>query len=276
MIELDGHRIEITHPDRLLFPADGSRKAEFVDYYRRIAPRMLPHLKGRPLAMERYQQGIAQEGFFQQNIPDYAPDWIDRVTVPKEGGAVTHIICNNAATLVYLANQDCVVFHTWQSRLPALDKPDRLIFDLDPSGTDFSLVREGARLLHRLLAERGLTAYLKSTGSRGVHVIVPIPGEATFAEARARAAQIAASVVESDPAKYTVEHLIEKRAGRLYIDVLRNSYGHLAVAPYSVRALPGAPVAAPLAWHELDDPAWTARKYTLRSNLPIVRLPASV
>jgi bifunctional non-homologous end joining protein LigD len=264
-ITLNHHSVEITHPDKVLFPADGITKAEFVAYYQKIAPRMLPHLKQRPLAMERYQNGIGQEGFFQQNLPEYAPDWLDRVSVPKAGGSVTHLICNSTAALVYIANQDCITPHTWQSRLPDLEKPDRMIFDLDPTCSDFTLVKEGARFLRGLLGEIGLTAFLKTTGSRGLHVIVPLKPVESFDNVRALAGQIAAIMERREPAKYTFEHRIEKRGQRVYIDVLRNSYGHLAVAPYAVRARPGAPVAAPLNWEELEDRSLSPQKYNIRN-----------
>ena len=264
-LNINGQAVDITHPDKLLFPADGITKAEFIHYYRQIAPRMLPYLRERPLAMERYQDGIGARGFFQQNLPDYAPAWLDSVTVPKEGGVVRHLVCNSAAALVYLANQDCITPHVWLSRRPHLDKPDQMIFDLDPPADDFAVVREGARRLGSLLDEIGLKAFLKSTGSRGLHVIIPLRPAEDFESVRALAAGIAELLVKRAPERFTTEPRIESRGGRLFLDTLRNSTAHLAVAPYAVRARPGAPVAVPISWQELDDRDFTARSYNLHN-----------
>jgi len=260
-----GQRIlNISHPDRVLFPEDGITKAELVEYYQRIAPFMLAYLKDRPINMYRLH-GSIQEGYYQQEMPPGVPRWVSRVELAKEGGTVTHVVCNNAATLVYLANLDCVTLHTWLSRMDKPAHPDQMIFDLDPPEEDFEPARQGARLLKSVLNEIGLNCYLKTTGSHGLHVIVPLDRAEGFDSVRPFAKQIAAIVTAREPGKYTSEQRIEKRKGRLFIDTLRNSYGHTAVAPYSVRAKTGAPVAAPLRWEELSERSLTSSSFNIRN-----------
>jgi bifunctional non-homologous end joining protein LigD len=175
------------------------------------------------------------------------------------------VVCENAATLVYLANLACITPHVWQSRVPRVERPDRMILDLDPSADDFSVVRAAARLLRAILEALRLPSYLVTTGSRGVHVVVPIEPTHDFDTVRGVSQRIAAELVRRDPKRLTTEMRKEDRGDRLFVDTLRNSYGATAVAPYAVRARPGAPVAAPLTWDELDDPALNARRFTLRT-----------
>jgi bifunctional non-homologous end joining protein LigD len=257
--------VEVTHPERILFPEGGITKGDLAAYYRDVAAVMLPHVKGRPLHMDRYPRGIGEPGFVQKEAPENAPHWIERVTVAKEGGEVTHVVCENAATLVYLANLACVTPHVWQSRVPAVERPDRLILDLDPPSDDFGHVRDAARLLRPILEERRLLSFLMTTGSRGMHVVVPIKPVHDFNTVRNVSQSVADELVRRDPTRLTMEMRKEDRAGRLFVDTLRNSYGATAVAPYAVRARSGAPVAAPLTWDELDDPGLTARRFTLRT-----------
>ena len=165
--------VEITHPHKVLFPQDGITKGDLIDYYRRIAPRWLPHLRNAPLSFERYPGGLAARGFFQQKAADYFPDWLKTVTLPKQGGEIRHVVCDNAASLVYLANQNMITPHTWLSRADKLDHPDMMVLDLDPSGADFGAVKAAARAAKELLDSLGLPAFLKTTGSRGLHVAVP-------------------------------------------------------------------------------------------------------
>jgi bifunctional non-homologous end joining protein LigD len=264
-IKVGPQRVEITHPEKVLFPDDGITKGELIEYYHRIAGVMIPHIRDRPIIMHRFPEGIQSEGFYHQAIPEYAPDWVRRVTVKKEGGTVTHILCNDAATLVYTANLGCISPHVWLSRKDKPEKPDRMIFDLDPAGNDFEPVRQGARLLKGLLDEIGLVSFLKTTGSHGLHVVVPLKNTEDFDPVRDFAQGIAGIMTHREPEKFTTEQRKEKRKNRLFIDTLRNAYAHTAVAPYAVRALKGAPVAAPLFWQELDDPELGAQRYNIRN-----------
>jgi bifunctional non-homologous end joining protein LigD len=249
----------------LFFPDDGFTKGDLIDYYDRIGDRMLPHLKDRPLMMHRFPDGIAGKDFYHKETPDYFPDWIETVSVKKEGGRVNHVVCANRATLVYLADQACITPHVWLSRRDRLNHPDRLVFDLDPPGEDFAPVRQAAFYIRDLLDELDLESFLMTTGSRGLHVVVPLNRQDNFDTVRGFAQQLAETLAERHPDELTVEPRKNKRGGRLYLDTARNSYAQTAVAPYSVRAKNGAPVATPLKWHELKNRKLTARTYTINN-----------
>jgi len=257
--------VETSHEDKLYFPGDGLTKGDLLDYYAGVAEVMLPHLEGRPVTMHRFPDGIDGESFYHKEAPDYFPDWIERVTVKKEGGTVHHILVEKAAALVYIANQGCIVPHVWLSRKDRLHHPDQLIFDLDPPDGDFAAVREAARELRELLEDLGLAVFVKTTGSRGLHVLAPLDRSADFDAVRAFARDAARVLAARHPDRLTTEVRKEKREGRLFLDTARNAYAQTAVAPYAVRALPGAPVAAPLDWEGLGDSSLDARRYTLRN-----------
>jgi len=257
-------KVDVTHPDRVLFPADGITKAELVDYYSAIADVMLPHLKGRPLTLWRYPRGIDQKGFVQQDFADSMPDWMGRVEVGKEDGTVVHPVADSRESLRWLANQNCVTVHAWLSRRDRLHTPDRIVFDLDPSADDFAVVKATARAVADLLTQIGLVPYVQTTGSRGLHVVTPIRGDADYDTARRFARDIAEVIVADDPDHRTVEMRKANRGDRVYIDVMRNAYAQTAVAPYAVRARRGAPVATPLRWDELDRRGLRADLFTLR------------
>ncbi len=250
-IRIDGRDVKITRPEKLLFPEDGITKGDLIRYYQQIGPRMLPYLKGRPLALQRYPDGIAGPSFFQKAAAPYYPEWIKTATVKKVGGTVKHVVCNDVATLVYLANQACITLHPWLSRADRPDYPDQMIFDLDPSSDDFRSVIDAAQVLKEILDDLKLPAYLKTTGSRGLHIAVPLDGKQNFESVRTFARKVAEVVVARDPARYTLEQYKNKRDGRIFVDVNRNAYAQTAVAVYSVRARNGAPVSTPLGWAEL-------------------------
>ena len=263
------YTVELSSLDRVLFPDVGVTKGDLVEHYRKVAGRMVPHLKGRPVSMQRFPGGIEEEGFFQKAAPDYFPDWIARAKVRKEGGTVEHVVCDNAATLVYLANQGCITPHVWLSRADRLHNPDRLIFDLDPPRDDFEAVRFAAHKLRDLLGELGLDPFPMATGGRGLHLIVPLDRGADFDAVRAFARDIADLLAARHPKRLTTESRKSKRRGRLFLDTLRNAYAQTAVPPYAVRARPGAPVAVPLSWDELSDPdlrggSWNTRNVSAR------------
>jgi bifunctional non-homologous end joining protein LigD len=258
-------KIEITAPQKVLFPAAGITKGDLVRYYAQIATHMLPHVRDRPLSMQRFPEGIDRKGFFQKNVPAYFPAWIPRVTVPKEGGTVTHAMACDADALVYLAGQACITPHTWLSRVPALESPDRMVFDLDPSDGQFPAVREAARLIGELLEALGLPAYAMTTGSRGVHVWVPLRPRAGFDAVREFTRDLAGLLVAHHPSRFTLEQRKAKREGRILIDVMRNAYAQTAVPPYAVRPRAQAPVATPLYWEELSDSHLRPDKFTIRN-----------
>ena len=261
-------RVRISNPGKLLFPADGITKEALASYYAEVAPAMVPHVRDRPLNLWRWNAGIAGELVVQQAIPKGAPEWVRRVTVPRRrGGTVEHAVGGEAATLVWLANQNCITPHAWTSRADRLGYPDRLIFDLDPpdSGSHFPAIRAGALELGTVLEELGLVPFAMTSGSRGVHVVAPLRRRAHADEVRAVAGEIAEVVAARLPDELTTFWRKEKRGGRVLVDVARNTYAQTTVAPYAVRALPGAPVATPLAWDELEDPELHPRRWTLAS-----------
>jgi bifunctional non-homologous end joining protein LigD len=255
--------VQITHADRLVFPADEITKGDIVDYHAEIADVMVPHLKGRPLTVWRYPRGIDDQGFVQQDFSDSLPEWMGRVEVAKEGGTVVHPTADRPEALRWLANQNCLTLHAWLSRRDALDVPDRVVFDLDPSGGDFAVVRATARAVADVLDELGLVSYVQTTGSRGLHVVTPIKGDAEFDVVRQFARDVAEVVAADDPAHRTIEMRKANRGDRVYLDVMRNAYAQTAVAPYAVRARRGAPVATPLEWDELDRRGLRADRFTI-------------
>lgn len=263
-IRAGNRSVRINRPGKVLFPDDGVTKADLADYYRAVARRILPHLRGRPLMLERHPGGIDDHGFVQKDTPGHVPDWVRRAELPKrEGGSVTYTVCDDTPTLMYLADQACVTLHRFLSRADRADRPDRLVFDLDPPGGDFAPVRRAALLVRGLLDEIGLPCTVMTTGSRGLHVVVPLDARAGFDDVRAFARDAAGLLAARHPDALTTEARKDARGGRLYLDVQRNAYGQTAVAPYSVRSLPGAPVAAPLAWDDVEDPELTAGRHTL-------------
>ncbi|MEV5318740.1 non-homologous end-joining DNA ligase [Streptomyces sp. NPDC052687] len=271
--------VDVRRPAKVLFPGgDGHpeyTKGDLVDHYRAVAPFLLPHLRGRPLMLQMHPDGIDGPRFLQKNTPENYPEWITRVDVPKEGGTVRHTVCDDSATLVYLAGQACVTLHRWLSRTgrahspsrsggsTSLHHPDRMVFDLDPSGDDFAPVREAAGLLGELLDTLRLPSALMTTGSRGLHVIVPLNGRHHVDEVRQFARDVAHTLVAAHPDRLTTAARKKDRGDRLYLDVQRNGYAQTAVAPYTVRALPGAPVAVPVTWDQLDAPDFGPRRWTI-------------
>lgn len=259
--------VEVHRADKVLFPGEGDAKeytkGDLVDYYRAAAPLMLPHLRGRPLMLERHPDGLDGPRFMQKNTPENYPEWITRIEVPKEGGTVCHTVCDDSATLLYLADQAGLTLHRWLSRVGRLDRPDRMVFDLDPAGDDFAAVREAAVLLGELLDELELPSGLMTTGSRGLHVVVPLSGRQDFDEVREFARDVADILAGAHPDRLTTAARKKDRGDRLYLDVGRNAYAQTAVAPLTVRARPGAPVVTPITWEQLEDPDLTARRWTI-------------
>lgn len=259
------YKIQLTNQDKVFFPEDKITKGDVVQYYNEIAPIMLKYTKNRALTMLRYPHGITQEGFYQKDAPDYFPEWIKRFqTKSEENKTVNYVVANNAATLVYLANFGCLIPHLWLSKIDKPNYPDKMIFDLDPSDDkSFKKIIETAKKFKKIIEEQGLVPFVMSTGSRGLHIVVPIKRTKTFDEVKKFAQYLAQILIEQDPEYLTMEVRKDKRGKRIFIDTLRNGYGATAVAPYAIRAKPTAPVAFPLDWKELDDPKLTPTKYNI-------------
>lgn len=266
-IEVGSRTIEVANLNDVIFPGEGITQGDLIDVYRRLADTILPHLEERPLTMQRFPDGIDDGGFYQREAPDYFPDWIKRVSikVKEEGQEQPEVVCEDEATLVYLVDQGLVTPHVWLSRVDKLDHPDKLIFDLDPSDSDFEPVRLAARLLHDLLEDIGLVPFVMTTGSRGAHVVAPLDRSADFDTVRAFAKDVADLLARRHPDDLTVEMRKEDRGDRLFLDYLRNAYGQNSVAPYAVRAKPGAPIAAPLDWDELSDRQLQSQTYKVEN-----------
>jgi bifunctional non-homologous end joining protein LigD len=259
--------VRISHPDKVLFPEDGITKADLADYYAAVAPTMAPHVRDRPLNLWRWNTGIDGPRIVQQEIPRGAPEWVRRVVVPKRGGGeVCHAVGGEPATLIWLANQNCITPHAWSSRADRPDRPDRIVFDLDPPDLEaFEPVREAALALGDLLRELGLEPFAMTTGSKGVHVVAPLRRTLAADVVRERAREIGEELAGRQPDTLTTSWRKEGRGGRVLVDTARNTYAQTVVAPYAVRAIPGAPVATPLAWEELSDPELHPRRWTLRT-----------
>ena len=256
----------ITHPEKILFPDDGITKGELASYYEMIAPAMLPHLRRRPITMERFHRGIGEAGFFQKDVSKGFPQWLKRVEVPKHGGTVHHPIANDVRSLLWLANQNSITIHVWPSRIPNLYKPDICIFDLDPSNEDdLDGLRAAALQVRDLLEELGLQSWIKTSGSKGFHIAVPLNGKSDFGEVASFAHTVGKVLVSRSPDRLTQEFLKVDRAGRILVDTGRNGYSATYAATYTVRAKPGAPVSAPCTWVEVERGAVGPGTFTLRT-----------
>lgn len=261
--EVGGRTIEITHPDRVLFPDDGITKGDLAAYHHAVAATLVHHLRDRPLMLQRFPNGIAADGFYQKDAGKTVPRWIRRVTARKEGGTVDHPVVDDEAALLALSNLGTVSFHRWGSRADRLVNPDILIIDLDPTRDDVGAVVQAAAWARELLDELDLPAYVQATGSRGLHVVTPLDRSATTEEVRAFADGLAAALAARHPAELTVEFSKAQRGDRLYLDTARNGYAQTAVSPYSVRPRRRAPVATPLEWDELDTAGFRADGWTI-------------
>lgn len=295
ILKVGKHELQVTHEEKILFPISKITKGDLINYYLKIAPVMLPHLKNRPVMMHRFIENIEQEGFFQKNTPDYFPDFIERAKIEKaDGEIIEQVMCNNPETLVYIANQLCITPHIWLSKIDKINYPDKLIFDLDPSvimktgigptgphsgkinlhpsladagpnpEKNFGLVIAGAKKIKKFLENLGLTPFVMTTGSKGLHIVVPIKTENNFEYVKNFARDCAIILEKENPEIFTNGMRKEKRDGKIFLDIYRNSYGQTSVAPYAVRALESAPVATPLDWREVNKNL-TPTKYNIKN-----------
>jgi bifunctional non-homologous end joining protein LigD len=255
----------ITHPDKVLFPDDGITKGELAAYYEAIASVMVPHMSGRPVTMERYPSGIGHKGFFHKDVSKGFPEWLERVEVPKKDGVVHHPIVRDARSLLWIVNQNCITPHVWASRTPNLYYPDICVFDLDPSRPDLDRLNEAAFALRDLLAELDLTSWVKTSGSKGVHIVVPLDGKTQMGEVARFANAVGAALVARHPDRLTQEFSKADRGARIYVDTGRNGYSATFAAAYAVRAKPGAPVSAPCTWKELEQGDASPQAFTVRN-----------
>jgi bifunctional non-homologous end joining protein LigD len=253
-----------THVDKLLFPKDHITKGEVIQYYLRISPLFLKYAKKHPLTLQRYPQGILKPGFFQKHA-DAIPNWIDKATIHTKNSTALFVLANKKADLGYLANLNTIVFHSALFSVVKPTHPDVLIWDLDPSIDDFEQVIEVAFKLKSFISDLGIQSQIKTTGSKGLHIQVPLNQRITFEKAHDFAKSVAQVLAERYPKLITLEPLKKNRKGRVLIDHNRNFYSQTAVAAYSLRALPSAPVATPILWKELGKTVLSSRQFTLHN-----------
>lgn len=268
-MNVDGHNIELSSMDKVLFPEKNITKAGLIDYYSNIAPYMVALVQDRPVSLQRFPSGIGKKGFFQKEIPDYFPDFVKRVKIEySDAEDKTQLCVNNRATLIYLANSTAIIIHNWLSCVGHLRRPDRLVFDLDPSEEgEWPKMVKAAKCLKALCEELKLKPYVMTTGSKGMHIVIPIEAEQTFKELKPFLKQLQEILVKRWPKDLTLEFMKKKRKGRILVDIWRNSYGQTAVAPYSVRKMQNATVAAPVSWEELEEKNMHPQRYTIHNML---------
>lgn len=259
--------VEVTHPEKVLFPGDGITKGELCAYYQAVAPLMVPHVAGRPVTMERFPAGIGAKGFIQKNLSKGIPPWLATVDVDRreKEGSVRYPLVSDARGLVWLANQNSITPHVWTSRVPRLDQPDVCVIDLDPPDADGPPLTRAVLGVRDLLAELGVLPFVKTSGSKGFHVMVPLDGQADFPSVWRFAHGLGAVLVKRHPDLFTQEFIKADRGGRIYLDTARNAPGATFAAAYAVRPKPGAPVSAPCTWSEIESGTATPRAFTLRS-----------
>jgi bifunctional non-homologous end joining protein LigD len=255
----------ITHPEKVMFPDDGITKGELAAYYEMVAPVMVPHLRARPVTMERFHRGIGEKGFFQKNVSRGFPAWLERVAVPKKDGVVNYPLVTDARGLLWLANQTCITPHVWASRAPDLAHPDVCVFDLDPSEDQPSTLRDATLLLRDTLRELGCDSWVKTSGSKGFHVVIPLDRSADWGRVAGFAHAVGRLLVARDPDHFTQEFYKADRGGRILIDTGRNEFTATFAAAYAVRPKPGAPVSAPCTWAEVERGDALPQTFTLRA-----------
>jgi bifunctional non-homologous end joining protein LigD len=255
----------ISHPEKLLFPADGISKGELAAYYERMAEAMLPHLRGRPVTMERFPAGIDKKGFLQKDVSKGFPEWLERVEVPKKDGTVHYPLVQDERSLQWIANQNCITPHVWPSRHPTLQYPDLCLFDLDPSREEPDVLREAALAVRDVLLELGLRSWVKTSGSKGFHIVAPLDAQTAFDSVWRFAHGVGAVLVKRRPEQLTQEFLKTERAGRILVDTGRNGFSATFAATYAVRSKPGAPVSAPCTWEEIEAGQIEPQSFTLRT-----------
>jgi len=275
MRRADADTVVVTHPEKVLFPDSGITKGELCAYYQAIAPLMLPHVRGRPVTMERFPAGIGKKGFIQKDVVKGFPSWLERVEVErrdeKRGGAVHYPLAADARALIWFANQNSITPHVWSARVPDLHRPDLCVFDLDPAADDPAALRAAALAVRDLLDELGLPSFVKTSGSKGFHILVPLDADNDFERAWRFAHGAGAVLVKRHPTLMTQEFIKADRAGRILIDTGRNGPGATFAAAYAVRPKPEAPVSAPCTWQEIECGVVGPRTFTLRAMADRVR-----
>lgn len=249
-MEMDS--VEISHPDRIIFPKKKITKGDMAGYYEKVAEHMLPFLKDRPLTLQRFPGGIAESGFYQKSISDYFPDFIKTVEIETEEGSNTQILCNDKKSLLYLVNQGTVSFHIWLSRKDKIRQPDKVVFDLDPPEDSFDKVKEAAKVVRNYLKRHKKDPQLMTTGQSGVHLYYSVRRGKDFDEIKKEARKVAEEVTKLRPDLLTTRIRKDQREGKIFVDYLRNAYAQTAICPFSLRPNEEAGIATPIEWDELS------------------------
>jgi bifunctional non-homologous end joining protein LigD len=247
-------QVSFTNVDKVFWPADGYTKGDLISYYEGISEWLLPYLKDRPVVLTRYPDGIEGKSFYQKDAPVYAPSWIRLETMWSEHAEreIRYFVLDDLPSLLYVANMGAIPLHVWSSRVAALERPDWCILDLDPKGAPFTDVVRIARHIHGLCEDAGLPTFVKTSGSTGLHVLIPLGARYTYEQSRTLAELLARFTTKSLPDIATIVRAVPSREGKVYVDYLQNGHGRLLVAPFSVRPLPGAPVSMPLTWGQVN------------------------
>lgn len=254
-VEIDGKTFYLTNLEKPIWPDNGLTKADLIKYYAEMADIILPHLKNRLFVMSRYPDGIDGEMFYQKDCPDYAPEWIKVFPVqsPETGKQIKYVVCNDLPSLLWLANQACIELHIWLAKIPRINYPDIVVFDLDPfPPATFKDTMEVALLVREALSHFRLKGYPKTSGATGMHIFVPVIPDYTYQEVRNAVEFVCRQINKVYPEKTTLERLIADRGGKVYLDYLQNTRGKTMTFQYSLRPVAGAPVSAPLTWEEVE------------------------
>lgn len=259
------YSINISNRDKILFPEDKITKGDIIDYYDRMSGYLLPHIKNRPVMLQRFPDGIGKNGFYQKDASDYFPHWIELAKVKKKDGFVHHAVCNKKADLIYLANQACISLHIWLSKKNKIHYPDKLIIDLDPDSDDYRMVKEGALIIKKHCNQKNIPLFLMNTGSKGVHMIIPLDGSAKFKQVHSVAENFCRKLHQKHSDLFTLETFKKNREGLIFLDYQRNNYSMTGIAPYCLRPKKGAPVATPLDWKEFKRDAFNPSRYHIKN-----------
>jgi bifunctional non-homologous end joining protein LigD len=264
-IPVDGRTVKLTNLNKVYWPEEKFTKRDLVTYYHEMAPFILPYLKDRPQSLNRHPNGIKGESFYQKDI-EHHPEWVKTVPVRSESQdkEIRFLLCQDAATLVYMANLGCIEINPWSSRLGMLDRPDYLVIDLDPEDIPFEAVVESALAVKKVLDKAGTQHYCKTSGKTGLHVYVPLGGSCDYDQARQFAEIIARLSHRELPKITSLERNPARRQKKVYLDFLQNRHGQTLAAPYSVRPHPGATVSTPLRWEEVK-PGLDPSQFTIRT-----------
>jgi len=258
--------VKFSNLDKVFWPDEGYTKGDLIDYYRAISPWLLPYLKDRPVVLTRYPDGITGKSFFQKDAPSFVPEWIrlERIWSEDTQREIAYFLCDNVESLLYIINMGTIPLHVWGSRIGTLEQPDWCILDLDPKEAPFVHVVKIARATKALCDDLELPCFIKTSGSTGLHVLLPLGRQCTYEQARTLGGLLAPVIAAELPDIATITRQVEKRGAKVYLDYVQNGHGRLLVAPFSARPLPGAPVSMPLQWSEVT-PKLDIKKFTLKT-----------